>query len=649
MGRRLGALLIAVPVVAAVACSSSSTPPGELILSLQTDMSLPKDVDHIQLIITANGNSLLNNTYPVGPGGTQVPATLGILAGADPSEQVDIRVIALQNATTVVLREVLTTVPADRTALLRVPIQWLCYGQDITTSGGQPSSSCPPAGPTPQTCIAGVCTTASVDSSSLPSYDPTQVFGGATGPDQSGGTCIDTVACFADGFGAAIDTSSGACEIAKPSGGVGINVALVQGPKGAGICGPQACLLPLDANTTDGTGWTDDGKGHLVLPPAVCTRLATKAIESVAVTTACATKTEAVPTCGPWNSSSTKPATVDAGAPLGAVTPAPGSGTVSGAVDCLSMTIADGILNTAGAIPLPTTWFPAAGGGAPASLGTRQGLFGVLSDTVGTCAFFQSSPPPGSQPASTSFINMYVFGPDATTAVGPGTYTVANPNGSTAPTGPFAIVWFSHEDATCNLTAAPGTYATSGSVTIGNQALAGTTGTFQATFGQVGSFSGSFTAPPCGIVPDGGTNTEDAGTICPPGVASSAVDAGCIVNEDAGDSGLNCASFANIDTTQCSPLLQTGCSPTQECAINPSATATCVSAPAVSDAGDAGSATSQGKTCNVQSDCNGGTQCVNNICETYCCDSNDCLLPGFTGLSCQQQATGTGGLYGVCH
>jgi hypothetical protein len=256
-------------------------------------------------------------------------------------------------------------------------------------------------------------------------------------------------------------------------------------------------------------------------------------------------------------------------------------------------------------------------------------------------------PAGGSQPASTSWVNLYVFGADATTAVGPSTYTVADPTSSIAPTGAFAVVWFAHEDSSCNLTAAPGTYASAGSVTITSENLAGSVGAFTATFGEYGSLSGSFTAPPCGISPDAGVSSFDAGTICPAGATPVALDAGCLVADGGEDSGSSCASFLNIDTSQCNPLYQTGCGSTQECAINTSQTATCVAAPS-SDAGDAAAGAGQGQTSNVQSDCIGGTECVNNVCETYCCTNADCISFG-AGHSCAQATSGSTGRYGVCH
>jgi len=160
--------------------------------------------------------------------------------------------------------------------------------------------------------------------------------------------------------------------------------------------------------------------------------------------------------------------------------------------------------------------------------------------------------------------------------------------------------------------------------------LAGSVGTFTASFGAYGSLSGSFTAPICGISADAGVTGFDAGTVCPPGSTPVAVDAGCAVAADGGgDSGIGCASFENIDTSKCDPFFQPGsCGATQECAVDDATQATtCVAAP-TSDGGDAAAGAGQGQGCGGQSNCIGGTQCVSNTCETFCCTNADALRSG---------------------
>src|SRR5437867_1203295 len=97
-------------------CSGNTTTKGQLMLAVQTDMSLPKDVDRVRIEVIAYGSPLFANDYDVGPAGLHIPATLGIVAGNDPSTPVHIRVIARQSGKPRMLRETVTTVPADRIA-----------------------------------------------------------------------------------------------------------------------------------------------------------------------------------------------------------------------------------------------------------------------------------------------------------------------------------------------------------------------------------------------------------------------------------------------------------------------------------------------------------------------------------------------------
>ncbi len=318
------AFFLAVPAVIAAACGGTTKTKGQLMVSVQTDMALPKDIDTLGLYVFSGGAVVFGDDFAVGTD-LKIPATMGIVEGNTPGAQVRIRLVARKKNKLVVLSEVTTTVPTDRLALLRMPIQWLCTGQGSDPTGATDlsdldegaTSSC---GGTQQ-CVAGRCVEEAIDSSKLATFDPTQVFGGAAAPDQNG-KCLDTLGCFANGFVTAVDTTD--CTIPKPSGGTGLNVAIEQGPTGAGICGPDACLIPLDQAAD--VGWSDLGNGRLQLPPAVCDQLTKNNILGVAVTTSCPTKTESIPTCGPWNSSSSNQGTPDASAPSG-------SGSEGGVVD----------------------------------------------------------------------------------------------------------------------------------------------------------------------------------------------------------------------------------------------------------------------------------------------------------------------------
>jgi hypothetical protein len=287
-------------------------------------MALPKDVDEVTLQVLSQGVVKFNGNYKRDPVTDQVrgpndvllmPATLGVVKSDGTATPVKVRVVARQRGVARLLREAVTTIPQRRSAMLRIPIQWLCDGsarEDAANAAKEQldrdlgvSSSCPEG----QTCRAGTCVPQGVDDNELADFEPSQVFGGAETP--ASGACFDTVACFANGVGAEVEFTT--CSIEKPTGGQGVSVALVKPAGTDGICGPDACLVPIDAESD--TGFRTVGT-RIVLPRAACDRILDGSVLSVAVTTACAPKSAAVPTCGPWSSVQSQPGTTDAGAPV---------------------------------------------------------------------------------------------------------------------------------------------------------------------------------------------------------------------------------------------------------------------------------------------------------------------------------------------
>ncbi|MDB4992983.1 MAG: putative rane protein [Myxococcaceae bacterium] len=267
---------VAATTIAAAAsgCSGDKVTQGELILAVQTDMSLPKDVDEVRIEVTSFGNVVFKNRYPVGAGGLRIPATLGILPGANARALVTIRVIAMQRGKPRMLREVVTTVPASRLATLRLPIQWLSdgsakvQGSNTSTDGGTSFRSLHPAAgevgdeiiestcPPEQTNIAGECVDWNVDSETLPDYSAEDVFGGGK-EDGTGGACFDTLGCMQSAVTVQPD---GSCTIIPPSAEPGrLNVALRLPLGGDGICDDAHCYIPLDSAA--GSGWVGTSGG----------------------------------------------------------------------------------------------------------------------------------------------------------------------------------------------------------------------------------------------------------------------------------------------------------------------------------------------------------------------------------------------------
>jgi hypothetical protein len=268
---------------------------GEIMMGISTNMSLPKDVSAIRIQVIAHGEHIHDNVYPVGPGdGRQkLPGSLAVIHGEDETMPVTMKVIALQGPerTARIVAKAISTVPVERIAQLNLPVDWLC--DETAKSTGDLvdpdyESTCGDG----KTCTAGACVENKIDETTLGDYDPGNLFGGGTG--DGDGTCFDTQPCFADSTSAAVSLSD--CTFDAPAGS--LNVAVQT--EGDGICGSSGCLVPLD-QSDKGAGWSSSG-GKVHLPTKVCELLQNGKAVGVSVSTACATKTFATPTCGPWSS-----------------------------------------------------------------------------------------------------------------------------------------------------------------------------------------------------------------------------------------------------------------------------------------------------------------------------------------------------------
>jgi hypothetical protein len=324
------------------ACSPEETKSqGGLVVATTTDLQIPKDVSHIGIqVLSTKGALRYENWYPLGSGAEEnrLPATLAIEPGQT-DDPVRIRLYARKGTAIISITETVTTVPRNRVALLRMPIEWLSVGMvtptdDTTSAGGAGGTSSSPgtsgtagsAGtsdsailqfpgyvsfsqmrstcPDGESPFAGTCASAQVAVETLPTYSAGQVFGTGTG--NGDGICFDTATCFSSPSPlvitdrvnclAAPPQSTGALDLSKFS--LGLVTA-----DGSGICGTAGCVVPLDyiAPGTIGSGWTYDTKA-IHLPPAVCRKLDQGLIRAVVNTTSCQSKAPTIPTCGPWSS-----------------------------------------------------------------------------------------------------------------------------------------------------------------------------------------------------------------------------------------------------------------------------------------------------------------------------------------------------------
>ncbi|HSY23566.1 MAG TPA: hypothetical protein VK841_15675, partial [Polyangiaceae bacterium] len=292
--------------VACAACSESSGskgsgPSGTLEIELQSDMSLPKDLDEVTLDVAQNGTTLLHVDQSLGPGALLLPADFSVAATSDPSP-VDVHAVAFKTGQARVERDARTPIPVGETGRIRLPLDYLCVGTVSTGPDGGVTSSCASG----LTCVNGNCETTMVppaDVAVVPAEAGPGIVGSSGGFDASlvdgsaaSGTCFDVAACFASATPASVNTAS--CTVTLPAGTVigSVNVGVQFPIGGTGICGISACWVAL-------TGWTSSGS-TLQLPAAACSEAASQG-GLIVVTTACNTQIDAMPPCGDWSSVTT--------------------------------------------------------------------------------------------------------------------------------------------------------------------------------------------------------------------------------------------------------------------------------------------------------------------------------------------------------
>jgi hypothetical protein len=255
---------------------------GSLVLSIRTDMQTPKDLDTLSVFVAEGATVKLDTIGRVLPDGTVALPWLLPLPDA-PGASVQIRVVGFLGQTALVLRDVQTTVPVGRTATMDVPLDAIDLGSATGTlpaqylpspAGGVPegattfdpeiiASRCDPAqrcempGQACETEIDGVCTSAAVDSSALPS----------SSQDAGAAGCFSVGGCFS-ASAPTLTPDWVTCSFPLPSGATAatFNAALVT--TSVGDCLSNGfCLVPLPQDPEE--GWTLVGD-TVMLAATVC-------------------------------------------------------------------------------------------------------------------------------------------------------------------------------------------------------------------------------------------------------------------------------------------------------------------------------------------------------------------------------------------
>jgi hypothetical protein len=323
--RRVGLLAFALAAGAfgvPQACTTEKA--GAIVVAMQTDMSVPKDVTHVGVFISSDGIVKVASVVPAGEDAlgrrtVKLPATIAVVANEDkPNARVRVRIMGFQRQGPVgtnetlkarVVREAVTTVPQNRQALLRMPIQFVSDGsasgvvsrQRLTELGtksvglrtdelddklgtaGEITFRCPVG----QTDVLGECKSNEIDASTLPTYREEAVFGGASqARAQDLGRCFDVAQIYraAEQVIPVLDKASPdyctlALDVAQPKARLNFALWSDAAAGGAGVCNAEGrCFVPLDGAGSTEPAWTvsqgtDDTVAKVRFASGICQKL----------------------------------------------------------------------------------------------------------------------------------------------------------------------------------------------------------------------------------------------------------------------------------------------------------------------------------------------------------------------------------------
>ncbi len=155
---------LSIAVFVLVACGGTPDPATAIVIRVESNLSIPDELDEIVVRITVNSSA--QKSYTLGPGGT---ATLPIEVAAEPNgsleSDVDIDVEGLAQGEARILRSVYTTFVARTTKLVRIRLERECLDQPTCTQENE-------------TCIGGRCRSGEIAPHLLPTYEPRGLDGG---------------------------------------------------------------------------------------------------------------------------------------------------------------------------------------------------------------------------------------------------------------------------------------------------------------------------------------------------------------------------------------------------------------------------------------------------------------------------------------
>jgi hypothetical protein len=287
--------LTATALAAASTGGCSAKKNTEIMVGVQTDVRIPKDIDEVEVRVFVDGVVVFNPRAPVGNGQVSLPGSFGIVAGSDASKQIVVEVVGYVSTQQRVLRRARMTFVQGRTVFLRMPLKFACYGQ----------GDCPDQN---DTCIAGECKSALIDATRLPDYvSSTQALG--NGPGGEADACFEAETCLSTTTQVMAAGADGCSFLAPGGAGAGTPftpvLVLPASAKTPGFCDATSCKVPVDHDVDEGWEWTDAAHSSFSIAAGLCTKLKSLGGRLEATTgTQCGEKTLDRPLCTPTGTGS---------------------------------------------------------------------------------------------------------------------------------------------------------------------------------------------------------------------------------------------------------------------------------------------------------------------------------------------------------
>lgn len=358
MGRLSETMLAMVMGVCITSCSDKVIQKGAVTVVIDTDMSVPTQINRLGYVVTQNGRSISSEVGAVRrEGSVFFPTTIPITycqSGEkcdtfDLTQPILVRVIGFYEEgnepgakrAPVVLKKALFRIPASKRVMLRMPLSWLDRGgvelgeplqEPIAGIGdilanymdpvGSGSTEVPvstfirPAGCNAQVDTRidyGRCVDANVDTETLPEYSEAAVFGGGTLERSAngeliakGGTCYDGTQCFAAARGEPKPIREGARCVARIPNFTAANALALKVRR---TTGQGEEIVPL----VDKAYQWNPSNNTIDLPETACS----DEMLGLLVSSTCVPRTEDVPLCSIANVGGTASVAPSTSAPVG--------------------------------------------------------------------------------------------------------------------------------------------------------------------------------------------------------------------------------------------------------------------------------------------------------------------------------------------